>query len=144
MIRGTLDGVEVELHQAPYKMFTEARLRPPGTLEVSVVTKGLLARLGNVVGVGHDAIGDAAFDAVFRARASDAAALSRALTPGLRAALLAAVSERLHPSVDDRVVKLWHQAENGMMKSVAEIEQSLRAAARLAQIASTAFAEAAR
>jgi hypothetical protein len=142
VIRGTLDGVEVELHQAPYKMYTSALLRPPGTLGVSIATMGLLGKVGHLFGSGHGGVGDPSFDDVFRAKAGDPAMLTTAVSPELRAALLAAVAAGLHPSVDDRAVQLWHQADDGMMESVAEIARSLREAARIARIASVAFAQA--
>jgi hypothetical protein len=138
-LSGVLDGVAVESHQAPYKMYTSALIQPPAALGVSIVQVGLLEKVGHIFGAGHAGLGDSVFDREFSVKARDAASLPRVVSPELRAALLAAVAGGMHPSVDDASVKLWHQAENGMMESVAEITRSLREAARLSKIAAASL-----
>ena len=138
-IHGVVDGVVVQMWFGAHSVHTMGVLTRAAPIELGVATKGLVAKVGELFGSHSGAIGDAAFDAVFRVKASDPARVAALLSPAARAALLEVASEHLHPAVDAHTVHLRRFTQSAIADDEQTIERDFREAARLARVLGDSF-----
>jgi hypothetical protein len=138
-IHGVLDGVALQMSFGTYGVHVGALLPKAGPLELSVATKTLAGRLGELFGGHSQTIGDPEFDKVFSLKTSDARRAGALLGVDARRALLEIEKEGLHPSVDAHSVHLRRFSASAIADSQAKIERDFREVVRLARVVSAAF-----
>jgi len=139
-IHGVVDGVALQMWFGAHSVHTVAVLTRSAPIELGIATKGLVAKVAEVFGSHAGAIGDAAFDAVFRVKASDPARVAALLSPAARTALLQVATEHLHPAVDAHTVHLRRFSQSAISDDEQTIERDFREAARLARVLGESFA----
>lgn len=138
-IHGAVDGVPLQMWFGAHSVHTVAVLLRPAPLELSVATKGLVAKVAELFGSHTGELGDADFDRVFRVKTADVARAAALLTPAARKALLEIASEDLHPAVDAHSVHLRRFSHGAVYDDEAVIERDFREAARLSKVLGQAF-----
>ncbi|CAN5133326.1 hypothetical protein BH09MYX1_BH09MYX1_13570 [soil metagenome] len=138
-IHGAVDGVSLQMWFGAHSVHVGALLPKPSPVELSIATKGLIEKLGDLFG-GHDGeIGDPAFDAVFSIKAPRSAKIAALLDPAARKALLDLAEAGLHPAVDAHSIHLRRFSNGALSDSEEVIERDLREAARLAKVIADSF-----
>ncbi len=140
-IHGIVDGVPIQMWFGPHRTHTGALLSRPASIDVSLATKGLIGKLGELFG-GHAAhTGDAELDKVFSLKASDVARAAALFDADARRALLEVAKEGLHPAVDAHSIHLHRFSQGGLADSEQVIERDFHETARLAKIIGDSFAK---
>lgn len=140
-VHGTIDGWPVLLYFGTHAVYTASVWRAPAGVEVRVATKGLLAKLADLLGAGHRPLGDPELDKVFAVKAKDAAFVAKLLVPELRAELLRLAADGLHPSIHDRETRIWRFTNSAVWDTEEAIEHDILGATSLARTVSEAFAQ---
>lgn len=141
-IHGALDGVPVQMWFGTHAVHVGALLPRPAPFDLSVATKTLVSKLGDLFG-GHGAgIGDAKFDETFAVKSSNAPRVAELLGDEARRALLDIAAEGLHPAFDAHSVHLRRFSASAASDSVETIERDFREAARLARVLGDSFGRA--
>ncbi|MGE0790062.1 MAG: hypothetical protein AB7S26_30585 [Sandaracinaceae bacterium] len=138
-IHGVLEGVPIQVWFGPHATHIVAMLPRPAQVDVSVATKGLIAKLADLFGSHRDGIGDPAFDKVFAVKASDLTRAAGLLDPAARNALLASEDAGQHPAVDAHSVHLRRFSQGGWGDSEQMIDGDFHAAVRLAKVIGDSF-----
>jgi hypothetical protein len=139
-IHGVIDGVPIQMWFGAHSTHTGALLPRPAPIDLSIVTKGLISKLGDLFGGHSGGIGDAEFDKVFSVKAADPVRVAGLLDPDARKALLEAAKEGLHPAVDPHSIHLRRFSQGGLADSEQVIERDFHEATRLAKIVGGSFA----
>jgi hypothetical protein len=139
-IHGSVDGVPVQMWFGTHAVHVGALLLRPAPVDLSIATKGLIAKLGDLFGGHGGEIGDPAFDKVFAVKASNVAQVSTLLDPPARIALLEVAAEGLHPAVDAHSIHLRRFSSSALSDSEQVIERDFHEAARLARLLGDSFA----
>jgi len=141
-IHGVVNGTPLQVWLGPHTTHIAALLPRAAPMELSIATKGLIEKLGDLFGGHHAGIGDPAFDRVFSVKASDIARVGALINPDARRALLEAEEEGLHPAVDAHTIHLRRFSQGGLADTEELIESDFRATARLARIIGESFGDA--
>ncbi|HEY8042519.1 MAG TPA: hypothetical protein VIF15_22110 [Polyangiaceae bacterium] len=143
-IHGMLDGIALQMSFGTYAVHVAALLPRTAPLDLSIATKTLIGKLGDLFGGHSQRIGDPEMDKVFSVKASDVDRVAALLGPEARRALLDLEKEGLHPSVDAHSIHLRRFSASAIDDSQEKIERDFREAARLARVVSDAFGVAGR
>jgi hypothetical protein len=138
-IHGVVDGVPIQVWFGPHATHIAALLTRPAPIDLSIATKGLIGKLGELFGGHHDGIGDDVFDRAFSLKASNPSSVAALLSPDARRALLDAEKAGLHPAVDAHSLHLRRFSQGGLADSEQMIDGDLRTAARLARVVGESF-----
>lgn len=139
-IHGVVDGVPLQMWFGPHATHVGAIVSRPAPFELSVATKSLVGKLGELFRGHSEGIGDAEFDKTFSVKAADPKKVAALLDPDARAALLEIAKQGLHPAVDAHTIHLRRFSQGGLADSESEVERDFRQAARLAKIIGASFA----
>ncbi len=138
-VHGVLEGIPLQMWFGPHATHVGALLPTPAPVDLSVVTKTLIEKLGELFG-GHAAgIGDPVFDKTFSVKASDVARVSSLLDPDARQAMLDVAKEGLHPALDPHSIHLRRFSQGGIFDSEQLIERDFHEAVRLAKVVGGSF-----
>jgi hypothetical protein len=132
-LEGRYEGMPVRLYFGTDACRTEAAHGVPQGLGIEVATKSLVRGLAHLFGSGYVDLGEPAFDKAFVVKTTDAARAARWLTPDARRVLMELAEQGVHPSLDDKLVKIWRYTSM-FYESEQEIEYDLRATARVARL----------
>ncbi len=138
-IHGTVDGISLQMSFGAHSVHVTALLPTAASMELSVVTKGLIGKLADLFGGHTDALGDPELDRVFAVKASNVARAAGMLNPEARRALLEIEREGLHPAIDAHSVHLRRFSTSAIDDSEEKVERDFREAARLARVVSSSF-----
>jgi hypothetical protein len=141
-IHGAVDGVPLQMWFGMHAVHVGALLRKPAPIDLSVATKGLIDKLGDLFGGHAGEIGDPEFDKVFSIKTSNVAQVAALLDPAARKALLEIAAMGLHPAVDPHSIHLRRFSSSALSDSEQVIERDFREAARLARVIGDSFARA--
>jgi hypothetical protein len=143
-IHGMVDGIALQMSFATHAVHVAALLPNTAPLELSIATRTLIGKLGDLF-TGHSAgIGDPEVDKVFSVKSSNIARVAALLSPEARRALLEIEQQGLHPAVDAHSVHLRRFSASALDDGEQKIERDFREAARLARVVSDSFGAAAR
>jgi hypothetical protein len=138
-IHGVLDGVSLQMGFGTHTVHVGALLPRPAPIELSIATRTLIGKLGELFGGHSGQLGDPAFDAVFSVKASSCSRVAALLNPEARHVLLELEKEGLHPAVDAHAIHLRRFSASAISDSEQTIERDFRQAARLARVMSHSF-----
>jgi hypothetical protein len=138
-IHGALDGILVQMGFGTYEVHVGALLPRPAPIDLSIATKTLIGKLGELFGGHSGQVGDAEFDAVFSVKATNVERAAALLNSEARQVLLELEREGLHSAVDAHSVHLRRFSASAIADSEQTIERDFRQAARLAQVVSRSF-----
>lgn len=138
-IHGIVDGIALQMSFGMHSVHVTALLPTPASIELSVATKGLIGKLGDLFGGHADALGDPELDKVFAVKATNIVAVAQLLGPEARRALIEIEKEGLHPAIDAHSVHLRRFSSSALDDSQDKIERDFREAARLARTVSKSF-----
>lgn len=138
-IHGIVDGIALQMSFGMHAVHVTALLPTPASIELSVATKGLIGKLGDLFGGHADALGDPELDKVFAIKASNIVRVAQLLGPEARRALIEIEKEGLHPAIDAHSVHLRRFSTSALDDSQEKIERDFREAARLARAVSSSF-----
>ncbi len=142
-IHGIVDGVALQMSFGMHAVHVTAILPTPASMELSVATKGLIGKLGDLFGGHADTLGDPELDKVFAVKATNIGRVAQLLGPDVRRALIEMEKEGLHPAIDAHSVHLRRFSPSALDDSQDKIERDFREAARLARAVSNSFGAAA-
>jgi hypothetical protein len=141
-IHGSVDGIPLQVWFGPHSTHIAALLTRPAPFDLSVATKGLIQKLGDLFGGHSDGLGDSHFDKVFSVKASDTSRVAALFGPEAKQALLQAESAGLHPAVDAHSIHLRRFSQGGLADSEQMIESDFRTAARIARVIGDSYSRA--
>lgn len=135
---------ECSSYGGSYRIVARPRVDPGEhcLVDLSIASKGLIGKLGNLLGGHSGEIGDPEFDKVFSVKASNLAQVAALLDPAARKALLEVAAEGLHPALDPHSIHLRRFSGSAVSDSAQVIERDFREAARLARVIGDSFARA--
>jgi hypothetical protein len=141
-IHGVVDGVPLQMWFGTHATHVGALVATPARVDLSIATKTLIGKLGDLFG-GHSAgIGDPEFDKTFSVKSSNPAQVAALLDADARRALLELEAEGMHPAIDANSVHLRRWSSSAIADGEEKIEHDFRAAARLARVLGASFAAA--
>ena len=143
-IHGIVDGIALQMSFGMHAVHVSALLPTPAPIELSVATKGLIAKFGALFGGHAGALGDPELDKIFSVKAADLVRVAQLLGPEARRALVEIEKEGLHPAIDAHSVHLRRFSSSALDDSEDKVARDFREAARLARVVSTSFAADAR
>jgi hypothetical protein len=138
-IHGSLDGVSVQMWFGMHAVHVGALLPKPAPIDISLATKGLIGKLGNLFGGHSHEIGDAEFDKTFAVKASNLAEVGKLLNTTARRALLDVAAAGHHPAVDAHSVHLRRFSTSAIDDSEQVVEHDFRQAVMLAKVIGDSF-----
>ena len=138
-IHGTVDGIALQMSFGMHAVHVTAILPTPASIELSVATKGLIGKLGDLFGGHALALGDPELDKVFAVKATNIVRVAQLLDPEARRALIEIEKEGLHPAIDAHSVHLRRFSSSALDDSEDKVERDFREAARLARSVSRSF-----
>jgi hypothetical protein len=141
-IHGIVDGIALQMSFGMHSVHVTALLPTPASIELSVATKGLIGKLGDLFGGHADTLGDPDVDKVFAVKATNVARVAQLLGPEARRALIEIEKEGLHPAIDAHSVHLRRFSSSALDDSEDKVERDFREAARLARAVSNSFSAA--
>ncbi len=141
-IHGVVDGVALQMWFGTHAVHVGALLLKPAPIDLSVVTKGLIGKLGSLFGGHSDQLGDPEFDKVFSVKASNVSQVAALFDPIARKALLEVAEAGYHPALDAHTLHLRRFSASAAADSEVDVERDFREAARLARILGESFARA--
>jgi xanthine/CO dehydrogenase XdhC/CoxF family maturation factor len=142
-IHGVVDGISLQMSFGAHAVRVTALLPTPASIDLSVATKGLIGRLGDLFGGHGDVLGDPELDKLFAVKATNTARVAQLLGVDARRALLEIEKEGLHPAIDAHSIHLRRFSTSALDDSQEKIERDFREAARLARAVSASFSAAA-
>lgn len=138
-IHGIVDGIALQMSFGMHSVHVTALLPTPAPIELSVATKGLIEKLGDLFGGHGAALGDPELDKVFAVKATNVTRVAELLGPEARRALIEIEKEGLHPALDAHSVHLRRFSTSAADDGQDKVERDLREAARLARAVSNSF-----
>jgi len=138
-IHGVLDGIALQMWFGTYATHVGALLSQAAPVDLSIATKTLVGKLGELFGGHSNQLGDPEFDKAFSVKASNVAQVAALLNAEARKALLEVEKEGLHPAVDAHSVHLRRFSASAIADAEQTIERDFREAARLARLVGNSF-----
>jgi hypothetical protein len=138
-IHGIVDGIALQMSFGMHSVHVTALLPTPSPIELSIATKRLIGKLGDLFGGHADALGDPELDKTFAVKAPNISRVAELLAPEARRALIELEKEGLHPAVDAHTIHLRRFSTSALDDSHDKVERDFRAAAWLARAVSNSF-----